>query len=93
MLIFNKSKSCEVHLAAVKSAALEEIDHKEQDDRTPQRYQESRYAEVVLVDRADPKIRGYDVTGYERADDAHDDIEEDALLGIRLHDDTGYPTN
>jgi hypothetical protein len=56
---------------------------------------------AATVRNQDPWYAAFDVkpgdklylAPEQRADDADDDVEEDALGGIALHDDAGEPTN
>jgi hypothetical protein len=50
-------------------------------------------AQVPMVGRAGIRQRGRHEAGCERANDAHDATEQQALLRIRPHDATGYPAN
>lgn len=63
----------------------------QQDDSAPHRDQHGRQAEAILVDRADPKIRGQYNPGHACAQDAYDDVEQEAFS--LSHKRTGYPAD
>src|SRR6187551_2961165 len=61
------------------AAAADQVDDREQDDRTDQRIDESRHGDD-LVDPASEQ-EGSD----HRTDDPDNDVQQDALLAIRAH--------
>jgi hypothetical protein len=69
----------------------EEVDDREQDYRPQKRHQERADAEVALVDRAGAEERREQQAAKERTHYAHDHVEHNALLVVRLHDDAGEP--
>src|SRR3954453_6097101 len=74
-------------------ATPEQVDDGEQDDGAQQRDQQSRQAEVPRGDVARPEQRSQQEAREQGADDADDDVEENALLGIRPHHDAGDPSD
>lgn len=65
--------------------AGEQVDDRQQDHRTDQREQEGAEGDRFVDAAAEQPA------GNQRADDADHDVEDDALLGIALHDDAGQP--
>src|SRR5690606_15330399 len=63
----------------------------QQDDGAKQGYQERADAEVVLVDGSSAEQRRQQPSTKQGADDAHHDIEQQALLSVGAHDETGEP--
>src|SRR5688572_13819663 len=73
-------------------AATKEIDDREQDHRSDQRHEERGQRDAV-IDRADADQRRDDEPRQQRADDADDDVEQDALLRVSAHDDARQPAH
>jgi len=73
-------------------ASPEQVDDREKHCRTQERHEQARDAEVVGVDRACAEQRRDQEAGDKRADDAHDDVEKDALLAVGPHDEAREPS-
>src|SRR5690606_24311927 len=71
----------------------EQVNDRQQDNRTYQRHQQSGDTEITAVDIAANTQHAADPAANEGADDADDDVEEDALLAIGLHDHAGNPAD
>src|SRR5690348_14660720 len=75
------------------AAPRDQVDDGQQDDRAQEGHEQTADADFAGVDRrrADD---GPDQPGAQnRADDTHDDIEDDALTGITAHDEAGQPAD
>ncbi len=59
--------------------AADHLEMREQNDGTQQGHQHGGKGDRI-IDRADPQQRGDEVTSQEGANDAHHDIEKQALL-------------
>ena len=66
--------------ASARAAAPEQIDNRQQDDGSDQRHDDRRDRDA-LIDGCDADQRRYQPAREQRANDADDDVEEDALLG------------
>src|SRR6185312_3040639 len=80
-------------LALPRASAPEEVDDGQQDDGPEQRDHQAAQAEVALVDGSSAYQGGNQPSRQQGADDAYDDIQPDALLGIRIHDSAREPSN
>src|SRR6185437_13069480 len=80
-------------LALPRAPAPEEVDDSQQDDGPEQRDHQSAQAEIALVDGSSAYQGGDQPSRQQGADDAHDDIQPDALLGIRIHDSAREPSD
>src|SRR4051812_2916312 len=78
---------------SARAAATDQIDDRQEDDRAEERDPEAGDAEVVLVDRAGTEHRCQQPAAQHRADDADDDVQDDALLPVGSHDHAGDPTD
>lgn len=74
-------------------AAAQQFDDPEQEHCAEERDEQRREAEVFLVDGAHAHHRGDEQAAQVCADDADDDVQERALLGIRAHHLAGEPAD
>src|SRR4029453_12795675 len=77
--------------ASTDSTAPEEIDNPQKDYCPQQRNQERSDTKVALIDRTDTKERRQDQTGQKSTNNAYDNVQQNALLIIRAHNDAGQP--
>jgi hypothetical protein len=70
-----------------------QLGDRQQDDSAAQRHQQGWKAEVTFVDRANVEQRTQEDARQERPDDANDNIGDQSLTAIGLHDQTGYPAD
>jgi hypothetical protein len=79
--------------ALARSAASNQVHDAQQDDRTQQRHQQRRHAEVALVDGRDPEDRAQQPSTQQRARDADHHVEQYSLLSVGAHDEAGNPAD
>jgi hypothetical protein len=70
------------------AAPADQVNDCEQYDSANQRYEEGLYC-YYFIDRTAVKNQ----TSDECTNDAHDDIEEEALLSVSAHDDASKPAH
>src|SRR5688500_11847030 len=87
------SRSCQWLATSARSAPANQVDDEQQDDCADQRDKESRQAEIALVERTAADQRRNEPSAQQGADDADDDIQEEPLLRVGLHDEAGYPSD
>ena len=78
-------------MAPARGAATNQVHNREQNDCAQQRHEQRANTEIALVDGANTEQRRKQQTSKKRADDANDDVEQRALLAIRVHDKAGKP--
>src|SRR3954447_2346892 len=74
------------------AAAAEQVDDRQQDHGADQGHQDRADADA-FVDRAHAHHRRDHPATDEGADDADDDVQQDALLAIGTHDQAGKPAD
>jgi hypothetical protein len=70
-----------------------EVHDSQQNDGSEKRYDQARYAEVVLVNRRNPEQRAQEPTTEDRADDSDHDIEKDSLPCVGFHNHARNPAD
>src|SRR5688572_20978964 len=85
--------ACQPGTASARRAPANHVDDDQQDDRADHRDEKARQAEIALVDRSATDQRRNEPAAQQGADDPDDDVEEEALLRVGLHDEAGYPTD
>lgn len=75
------------------AAAPHQVDDGQQDHGPQERDQQGADAEDALVDRRDAQKGRDDDAGDGGAHDAHDDVQQDALLTIGVHQEAGDPAD
>ena len=79
--------------ASAGTPATQQVDDGQQDDGTQQRDRQRPDAEDALVDRRNAQDGRDEDAGDGGAHDAHDDVEQEALLPVRTHQQAGDPAD
>lgn len=78
---------------SARAAAPEQVDDGQQDHRAEQGDQQRAHAEDALVDRGNAQDGRDEDAGDRGPDDAHDHVQQDALLSVRAHQEAGDPAD
>jgi len=78
--------------ASTHGAPAKEVHNGQEDDRTEQGDEERWQAQMVLVDGANAEQGGQQDPRDHGANNPDHDIEDDPLLGVRVHNDTRDPS-
>lgn len=78
---------------SARAAAPEQVDDGQQDHRAQQGHQQRAHAEDALVDRGNAQDGRDEDAGDRGPDDAHDHVQQEALLPVRAHQQAGDPAD
>lgn len=79
--------------ASARTPPAQQVHDGQQDDGTQQRDREGAEVEDTLIDRRYAQDGRDEDAGNGRPHDAHDDVEQDALLSVRTHQEAGDPAD
>lgn len=85
--------ACWSLIASARGAPANQVDDEQQDNGADERYEKARQAEIALVERTAADQRPYEPSAQQGADDSDDDVQEEPLLRVGLHDEAGYPSD